>query len=541
MRKLRISIWVMFIILSYIFVQGCKQSAMDKREMTGPVNIYPATEGVQQAEYKQLFFVSKKGSDTTGIGSKEQPYRSVVYALDKIQEAAAENRVGLWVSKGIYSDGPVELKEYVDLFGGFDAVTWQRDISKFPTTLSGGEENRVIVAANHSRVDGFIITDGVVKGKGAAMFCDGTSPVISNNVFLSNKTLAPDDWNPKYWHETAHDGGAIHGQNGASALIRNNLFTGNKTENGRGAAISFDGHCKPQIKDNIFINNISGLKDPMRSSDGGAINIFNWSNALIDGNLFISNRAESKNDGGAVFIALWSSAQVNGNLFVDNHSGDDAGALFVGGQEHRYDAALDPIPPKDKFFVSIRNNTFIGNHHGGTNSGAMRFTMESRGEFIANKLAHNNGVYFQRSEVHVADNMILDNFLFIETKEGLEKGIIENNLLWADYSLKVAADVRNNNMLYVAEGDGNYHKPPKFINDGFEITSLSTNYKRQDYSTLVYLGNSNFENDQLANRVVKAGDKWGVIKSNTATTITVWGNFLGQVNFTVLPTYSMIE
>ncbi|MDZ7765889.1 MAG: hypothetical protein U5K00_15985 [Melioribacteraceae bacterium] len=43
------------------------------------------------------------------------------------------------------------------------------------------------------------------------------------------------------------------------------------------------------------------------------------------------------NDGGAVFIALWSSTAVKNNIFVDNECGDDAGALFVGGQEHRYD------------------------------------------------------------------------------------------------------------------------------------------------------------------------------------------------------------
>ena len=87
----------------------------------------------------------------------------------------------------------------------------------------------------------------------------------------------------------------------------------------------------------------------MRSSDAGAVSIFNWSDAVIEGNLFISNIADSKNDGGAIFIALWSSAKVNNNLFVDNHSGDDAGALFVGGQEHRYGGLpLDPIPPKDQ-------------------------------------------------------------------------------------------------------------------------------------------------------------------------------------------------
>jgi Right handed beta helix region len=535
------NIWVFLIVLGGFFIQSCVQFSSDKEGNSGPAVIYPETENIQAADYARLLYVSKSGSDTSGNGSKEQPYHSVLFTLEQIKDVSSDNRIAVCIAKGVYNAGTIAMKEYVDLYGGFDENNWQRDIEKFATTLSGGHERRVLIAANHSKLDGFIITEGIIKDKGAAMFCDGTSPLISNNIFVNNKTLAPDNWNPEYWHETANDGGAIYGRNGASPVITRNLFTGNKTENGRGAALSFDGQCQPAIRDNVFLNNIAGLKDPMRSSDGGAINIFNRSDAIIEGNLFISNRAESKNDGGGVFIALWSSAKVSANLFVDNHSGDDAGALFVGGQEHRYDAALDPIPPKDKFFVSIKNNTFIGNHHGGTNSGAMRFTMESRGEFIANKLAHNNGVYFQRSEVRVADNMILDNFLFIETKQGLQKGVIENNLLWADYDQQVEAEVRNNNMLHVADGQGNYHKAPKFINDGFEITSLSTNYKRRNYSTLVFLGNSKFAENQLVNRVVKSADRWGVIKSNSANTITIWGNFIGEVSFTVLPTYTMIE
>lgn len=517
---------------------ACQNAAVENDESAGEL-IYPKTEVVLESNYKLIIYVSKSGKDVTGNGLKENPYQSIPFALKQVQNASNENRIAIFIASGEYSGETIQLNEYVDLFGGFKDQTWERDVDKYISILSGGGDGRVIIASNFTILDGFQITGGEFKGKGSALYCDSTSPIVSNNVFSDNKTLAPDNWNPKYWHDTAHDGGAIFGHKGASPTIRNNIFVNNKTENGRGAAISFDGHCKPIIKNNVFLSNTAGLKDPMRSSDGGAINIFNWSKAIIDGNIFISNRAESKNDGGAVFIALWSSAEVMNNLFVDSYAGDDAGALFVGGQEHRYNAALDPIPAKDEFFVSIKNNTFIGNHHGGSNSGAMRFTMESRGEFSGNILAHNNGVYFQRSEVRIADNIILDNFLFIETKEGLEKGIIENNLLWADYDQQVDADVKNNNMLYVVEGNGNYSKTPQFIDDGFEIRSVSTNYKRQNLYTLITTPNLNLKKNQLLNRAVKAGNKWGVIKSNDANTILVWGNFMGDVNFTILPTYTL--
>jgi len=532
--------WVLYsrLFVSLLFVLACQvtnnKDADKKQEL-----IYPKTELVNETDYSRIIYVSKQGEDKSGTGSNDKVFQSIPFALSQIQDASVDNKVAIMIGAGEYSGETIQLEEHIDLFGGFHDQTWERDIEKYATVLSGGEERRVLIAANEARIDGFYIVNGLVKGKGAALYCDETSPVISNNVFFNNKTLAPDNWNPKYWHETANDGGSIFGQNGSSATIRNNIFVNNKTENGRGAAISFDGRCKPVIKQNVFLENTAGLNDPMRSSDGGAVNIFDWSNAAIEGNVFISNTADSKNDGGAIFVALWSSAKINSNLFVDNHAGDDAGALFVGGQEHRYDAPLDPIPNKDDFFVSIKNNTFIGNHHGGANSGAMRFTMESRGEFVGNKLAHNNGVYFQRSEVRVADNTILDNFLFIEAKEGLGKGIIENNLIWADYDQKVEADVKNNNMLQVVEGNGNYSKEPQFIDDSMEITSMSTRYQRQIFCTSITASILNFNENQLVNRVVKVRNKWGVIKSNTANTISIWGNFMGEVNFTILPTYSL--
>jgi len=530
--------WIFFAVLVVLIIAGCKGTDDIRVEQK---LIYPETEQVQQADYTRIVYVSKNGQDSEENGPKENPYLTVPFALSQIQNASAENRAAVLISQGEYSGETIELKEYVDFYGGFNEQTWERNLEKFITVLSGGEERRVLIAENNMKLDGFHITRGEIKGKGAALFCDGTSPKISNNIFMDNKTLAPDNWNPKYLHETANDGGAIFGQNEASPTIRNNIFINNKTENGRGAAISFDGRCKPVIIQNVFFSNIAGLDDPMRSSDGGAISIFDWSDAVIDENVFISNRAQSKNDGGAVFIALWSSAKVEYNLFVDSYAGDDAGALFVGGQEHRYDGPLDPIPPKEQFFVIIKNNTFIGNHHGGTNSGAMRFTMESRGEFVGNTVAHNNGVYFQRSEVNVSNNIILDNFLFIETKEGLEKGTIQNNILWADYDQEVEADVKNNNMFQLLEGNGNYHKAPEFVSDGFEIVSISTNYKRQNFSTLVTVAGLKFKKNQLLNRVIRAGTKWGVIKSNTANTITIWGDFIGMVNFTVLPTYSLVK
>ena len=64
----------------------------------------------------------------------------------------------------------------------------------------------------------------------------------------------------------------------------------------------------------------------MRSSDGGAISVFMYSDPVIEENVILNNSAPAKNDGGGVFVALWSSAVVADNVVVGNHGGDDAGS-----------------------------------------------------------------------------------------------------------------------------------------------------------------------------------------------------------------------
>lgn len=526
------------ILLVLIFSTGCEQPENVMETNT----IGPKTMSVQMDRYQNIVYVSlNTGNDANGAGTAENPWKSINYALSKITDAGADSRVALFVARGDYSEQTIRMKEDVDMFGGFDLHTWQRDIFKYRTMLSGGKKQRVIIAADNSRLDGFVISDGVIRGKGAGIYCDQASPRITNNIFTNNKTLRPIPWQPKYMHELANDGGAIHCENGAAPIIEHNLFFKNYTENGRGAAISFYKKCTGRIAHNVFLQNTSGLNDPARSSDGGAVSIFDWCNTAIENNVFILNKALSNNDGGAMFVALWSSAKISGNLFVDSKCGDDAGALFVGGQEHRYDAPLDPLPPEQDFYVSISGNTFIGNNNPSKNSGAMRFTMESRGEFVNNVVAHNSGIYFQRSDVRVINNTILDNFLFIETKEGLKPGVIQNNILWADVDIQTPVTYRYCNSRSAIEGEGNFSAEPGFKNDQIELHALSTNYAPKSRQTEIYVPQANFKPNVLANRVLKSGNHWGVIHTNDENYIRIWGDFSGAVSYTILPTYHLAK
>jgi hypothetical protein len=532
----------MLFISTLLILISCRETHnhySDTSESGNQISYEPRTQVVDLSKYKTVLYVSAEGIENS-IDISDTMYTSIHAALSVFDNLSESDKAAVLVAGGTYSEETLEIKDFIHLYGGYNPDTWERDIYKYETILEGTDGQRLLIAGNGTMIDGFTVTGGRFRGKGAAVYCDGTSPVITNNIFIENMTLKPVNWNPRYLHETANDGGAIYGTNGASPMIRNNLFIKNKTENGRGAAIAFDGNCDPKIIGNTFFKNHSGLDDPMRSSDGGAVSLFNWCKGLVEDNIFLSNLADSRNDGGAIFVALWSSTVIRNNIIVDNESGDDAGALFVGGQEHRYDAPLDPYPPKERFYVTIDNNTFIGNRNPSMNSGAMRFTMESRGEFTNNIVAQNNGVYFQRSETKITDNLILDKVLVIETKEGLDKTIITNNIIWADFTLDgTEADVFDNIMLHAGNFEGNTDDFPGLIDDDFELPVYSAYYVREKHYSELIISDSKLDHRRLDTRIVKASKTWSVVKSNRDNRLQVWGDLSGVTSITVLPTYTL--
>ena len=275
----------------------------------------------------------------------------------------------------------------------------------------------------------------------------------------------------------------------------------------------------------------------MRSSDGGAMSIFRWSSPLIENNVVLSNTALSKNDAGGIFVALWSSAKVRNNLIVDNDAGDDAGGLFVGGQEHRYDGPLDPIPTADDFYVEVTDNKLFGNTNSSRNSGATRITMESRGLVARNIAAVNPGFYIQRSELEFVNNTILEDFLFIETKEGLKPSTFKNNIVWGSFGFDTEATVSDSLFRDGFEGEGNLTGEPTFIDDGKPLTVLAASYSRADFQTTIKLTES-LNAEEMRNRVVVSGDRWGVVSSVSGAQLRVWGDLSAVTELAVLPTYT---
>lgn len=500
--------------------------------------IGPKTTWVKLNNYSKVIYVSESGSDESGSGIKSNPYKSIQKAFSVLGKQSAENRYAVLVAAGKYGGETIKLEEYIDLYGGFNKLNWERDIFANASILSTDKGKQLFIGADNCIIDGFNIRNNEFRGKGAAFFCNGTSPTITNNVFFRNKTLIPENWQPKYRHLIANDGAAIYAENGASPIIKDNLFYDNSTECGRGAGIALHKNCGGVISGNVFMNNVVGLNDPERSSEG-AVSVFDWSNPIIENNLFLNNSALAANDAGGLFVALWSAPKILKNIFVNNSATDDAGALFIGGQEHRYDSPLDPIPPKEKFYVEVNGNLFVANSNSSKNSGAFRITMETRGSFLNNICVYNTGTYFQRSEMEIYNNTLLENFILIETKEGLEKSFVANNIIWGDLNIDAPAEFSNNNSRNEILGKDNFSKDPLFIKDSFRMEPILTAFNNMNQTTYLLISNTKFNENELTGRIVKAGNKWSVVKANSNNSIELWGDLSGELEVFVLSSFQV--
>ena len=517
---------------------ACDQASGTRGTGTPEGDIGPRTVAVDLERYADVRHVSAAtGSDESGDGSPAAPWNTIGRALEGIADAGPEKRVAVLVAEGVYGDTTLVLQEHVDLYGGFEASGWTRDIFDHPTVLDGEGLRRIALGADDSTLDGFVLRNGSVRGKGGALLLDGISPIVSNNVFLENTTTPPDPWNPPQWHETAHDGGAIACLGGCSATIENNLFVRNTTEIGRGASFACDNEAtrdrraEPSVVANVFLDNVASAgADTMRSGDGGAISYYGYCDGVIADNVVAENEAANRNDGGGIFVALWSAPEIARNVIVGNRSGDDAGGLFLGGQKHHYGTPIDPVPPAEEFFVRVRENVIMGNESGTPTSGAFRATMMSRGAFHNNITAENpGGVYTQRSELALVHNTFAEDARN-EDEERTAPGptVYRNNIILGERNWGAP----------VTE-EGTCTEDPAFVDDGFELGPAEVAYDPERHVTRLGIEAAGHPPGSLAGRVVQAGERWGVVRSNDEDGIAVWGDFGGQAAFAIKPTYHL--
>lgn len=497
----------------------------------------PHTESVPDTSYRAVLHVSLLGCDLRGDGSAGRPWRTLRHALQRCHDAAPSKRYAIKVTAGVYREGVLTLRPHVDLFGGFDARSWLRDIWKFPTILDAAGRDRLVIGADHARLDGFVLRGGRVRGAGGALLCDGSSPAISNNIFADNATLAPTPWQPKELHETANDGGAVACLNGARPIIEHNLFAGNFTEVGRGGAVAYS-RSAGILRGNVFLDNRTGLADPMRSSDGGAISIWDWSHPEVTGNLVLHNRALARNDGGGIFVALWAAPLLCNNVIAGNYADDDGGGLFIGGQKHHYSRPPDPVPPPDKYLVRVLGNFIAGNSNRAAASGALRVTMESRVLFVNNVVAENFGpARFQRSQVTVLHNTFLDAVRYEEVSEKLGPPVFANNIMHGGFNAPAGVAPSYSVVRGGYAGEQNSDLNCGFDEEAFVLVGSAAIYRPELFQTELKAPGPPAR--VRAGRLVRAGDRWSLVARIEGDRVFVWGDLAGARALEVIPWYRL--
>ena len=532
----------------------------------------PRTEAVDMEAYSRVFHVSAdSGSDSEGKGTREAPWATLEHALAASGQSDKAHRVAILVAEGTYDGGPHALKSWVDLFGGFSNHTWERDVTRHPSVLEGRGEDRVLVGADHATVDGFVITGGRTRGPGGALFCHGTSPTITNNVFRRNSTQLPEDFNPnsvhhkwpaipesgydpaemdaKFGHTTrrlrlpGNPGGAIALENFANPSIRNNLFAGNTTELGNGGAISMELDCIPSIGFNVFWGNTAGLKDDTntRSGNGGAISIERNSRPGIMHNLFVANETRGRGDGGALYCAFFGNPEIRWNVFLNNFADDDGAVL----ESERFarprlyanlmygNRVRTGVISADESLYILENNIIAQNS----------------GESYMGALASFHGTF------RATNNTIVDNVSTIadapavyhvnrKTPE-VATPVFQNNIVWGNRPIQVRfesdADTNYNLIEGGYPGYGNLNKDPKFVNDGESLATGSSKLDESTFTTTVVVERRAASAGTLRHRIARIGADWSLVLSDDQGEVTLWGLLKPAPASTleVLPTYHL--
>ncbi|MEI6914421.1 MAG: right-handed parallel beta-helix repeat-containing protein, partial [Armatimonadota bacterium] len=126
--------------------------------------------------------VSPAGDDLNDGSSWALAKKTVQAGLDAAGAIGGE----AWVQASVYSER-IELKPYSHLYGGFagnETARNIRDLGLNKTILDGAALGTVVTCliGNHiSTIDGFTIRDGKSSSRGGGLYCNYSSPSISNN------------------------------------------------------------------------------------------------------------------------------------------------------------------------------------------------------------------------------------------------------------------------------------------------------------------------------------------------------------------------
>lgn len=549
MKKSQINQFIIYFIVLGITWLGATEIKSDST--LNPTKLGPKTISIKTSKYEAIYHVSiQKGSDKAGNGSKQKPWQTINHTLRTISNLDENGKSAVLVAEGIYNQGTILMIEDTELFGGFSAENWARDIVKYPSILDGCGVRRVVVGANNARIDGFTIRHGLSRSHGGGILCDNISPIISNNCIMDNFVLEPEDFNHYRIHQEGNIGGGVACLYDAVPVIRNNVFYRNRTSVGMGGALAFYGWVRhkggPQmevknnrlmgglralVENNVIINNISGVNDiyRTRSSSGAGIACAYEARPIIRNNLLVLNQAKGNSDAGGIYCEYFSDPDVIGNWILGNIGDDDGGGFYT----------------MKLGLPFLKGNIFAGNWTTGGGIGGVRLSKEGRARIEDNIIVQNpgGGVMSVDAYMELDNNIIADNSLgyglsYVNHFNYFKPSLISNNIFQNNEngSLIIRNESVNNPIIeknFIQggfKGEKNSSQIPLQRNDGLKAYILSAKFNQNDFTTKVILKKPLKTDLQLEGRIIRINEHWSIIKAIQSDNIIIWGDIALGVN-----------
>ena len=167
----------------------------------------------------------------------------------------------------------------------------------------------------------------------------------------------------------------------------------------------------------------------------------------------------------------------------------------------------------------------------------MRFTRESRGLISNNLLARNSRFAVENSAASVINNTVLGDTSFTEEPRSLKLLPSANNIFWGNLSTQSRLPITHSIIRDGYPGSGNLSQRPIFLDDQLNLSSEKATYDAQRLVTRVNVTTSQLPAASLADRVVRAGDRWGVIEAIRGEQLAIWGDLSGASSLEILPSY----
>ena len=214
-----------------------------------------------QTYFGPVWYVSTEGDDSTGNGSEELPFqtiqRGIDFAFDGDTVLAEE---GVYIENIDFLGKSILVSSHFILDGRVSTIQ--------STVIDGNREGSVVTfdsgEDSNSVIRGFTLTGGYAV-YGAGVFCDGSSPTISENILLENECI--------YW---AKAGPGIYCANGSNAIIYRNLIHRCSGP----SAIALLVGCQARVINNTVCDNTCG-----------GISVQDGCTALVKNNVFCDNGA----------------------------------------------------------------------------------------------------------------------------------------------------------------------------------------------------------------------------------------------------------